>query len=47
MTVIPDVVVGREPIVPHYICADCGRRHSTRTEIGRDHLDRARKPKRS
>lgn len=36
-----------EPIIPHYICRDCGRRHSTRTVIGQEHLDRARPPKRA
>jgi hypothetical protein len=35
-----------EPIVPHYICRTCNRRHSTRTAIGQEHLDSARAPKR-
>lgn len=33
------------PIIPHYVCRDCGRRHSTRTVIGRAHLHLARAPK--
>lgn len=33
------------PIIPHYICRDCDRRHSTRTAIGRAHLHLARPPK--
>lgn len=33
------------PIVPRYICSECGRRHSTRTRIGEAHLQHARPPK--
>jgi hypothetical protein len=35
------------PIIPHFVCASCGRRHSTRTVIGQAHLHLARPPKRS
>jgi hypothetical protein len=33
------------PIIQHYVCGRCNRRHSTRTAIGREHLHHARAPK--